>query len=176
MSLSCVQTCQARTVKTNRARDASHRATHLLQSVRGAPPPLGLSYLHAHLSLTCPVLPLLGVSRNPPSKTPCVGRQFVQFTVLGFRSKRTGDRYRRVFPAEFIVRTVRRLRWLADASGAVSPTFVTLSIPSGKHHCEFSRWGKKFVLLLLSLFLSVYSQRTQSHINMVPLGKCHRVD
>lgn len=57
--------------------------------------------------------------------------------------KQTGGKYRQS-AAEFIVLSGCRLWWQADASGADSPTFVTLSIPSGKHHCEF----------VLSFFLS----------------------
>lgn len=73
----------------------------------------------------------------------------VQFTVLDFNcftSKETGHEYRQ-FPAVYIVLIGSRLWWQADA---FSPTFDTLSIPSGKQHCKFLRRGKSYSFLVTS--------------------------
>lgn len=142
-------------VQTLRSESRSHTPGRPQSSVRGAPPPLGLSYLHTHLSLTC--------CRGASSATACcwdtivcslflcvcVWAATVEFTLLDFScsaSEQTGDRYR-LSAAGLIV----GLWWQADASRCLT----LWASPSGKHHCEFLRGGKSDSAFCFSLCLSL---------------------
>lgn len=128
--------------------------------------PLRLSYLHTHLSLTCSRVTCAATALENGQQTFAL-RVWGDSRVLGLGVC--------TFLSEILTGSCGvyvligcRLWWQADASDADSPKFITLSIPSGKHHSEFL-----FIYLFISAhiqtFTCLFTVNTHTHTHVTNL-------